>query len=397
MLEETKYADFSKKIHGQVSPTSRRPINGTIEVTRRCNLSCVHCYNNLPSGDQEARARELSLEDHKRILDELAEAGTLWILYTGGEVFLRPDFLEIFLYAKQKGFLLTLFTNGIAITESRADFLAKWRPFAVEITLYGHTQETYDRLTGVAGSFSRVRKAIDILLERGLPLKLKTVVLEENQHELAAMKDFAESLGVEFKFDAMINPRLDGSLAPLATRLDPIEVVALDLQDPRRLQAWEHFCEHFHGPAQPQGREDRLYHCGGAVNSFSINPYGELGLCGFSQGDLFDLRRGSFKEGWESFLGRVVERRVQLATKCTTCHLKSLCGMCPAYGELENGNPEKPVDFLCHVAHLRAHILELEIPPHGECEFCPGGANHELLLSELRELEAQAEAAPQKP
>ena len=397
MVNETSYAEFSKKIHGQVSPTSRRPINGTIEVTRRCNLSCVHCYNNLPAGDPEARARELSLEEHRRILDELAEAGTLWILYTGGEIFSRADFLEIYRYAKQKGFLITLFTNGMAITESRADVLAQWRPFAVEITLYGHTQETYERLTGVAGSFARVRKAIEVLLERRLPLKLKTVVLKENQHELAAMKDFAESLGVEFKFDAMINPRLDGSLAPLATRLDPTEVVALDLQDPKRLQAWDHFCEHFHGPAQPRGREDRLYHCGGAVNSFSISPYGELGLCGFSQGDLFDLRRGSFKEGWDSFLGKVVERRVQLATKCTTCHLKSLCGMCPAYGELENGDPEKPVDFLCHVAHLRAHILEIEIPPHGECEYCPGGREHNLLLSELREFKEKSEPVPQTP
>ena len=67
VVKETSYAEFSKKIHGLISPTSRRPINGTIEVTRRCNLSCVHCYNNLPPGDPEARARELTLEEHRRI------------------------------------------------------------------------------------------------------------------------------------------------------------------------------------------------------------------------------------------------------------------------------------------------------------------------------------------
>ncbi|MCD4750156.1 MAG: radical SAM protein [Thermoanaerobaculales bacterium] len=390
MLKETDYAEFSKRIHGRVSPTSRRPINGAIEVTRRCNLSCSHCYNNLPAGDPKARARELTFEEYRRIFDQLAEAGTLWVLLTGGEIFARADFLDIYRYAKQKGFLLTLFTNGMAINEARADFLAQWRPFAIEITLYGDTRETYERLTGVPGSFDRVRRAIEIVLERQLPLKLKTVVLKENRHELGAMKEFAEELGVEFKFDAMINPRLDGSLAPLATRLEPAEVVALDLEDPRRLEAWDTFCDHFHGPAQPPEREDRLYHCGGAVNSFSIDPYGNLGLCGFSQKDLFDLRGGSFKEGWDSFLGKVVERRVRTVTKCTTCHLKALCGMCPAYGELENGNPENPVDHLCHVAHLRAHMLELEISPHGECEYCPGGREYELLLSELCRLEACA-------
>ena len=389
-IKETSYTEFSGKVHGKVSPNSRSPIAGTIEVTRRCNLSCVHCYNNLPAGDPEARARELSLGEYRRILDELAEAGTLWILLTGGEVFARADFMEIYRYAKQKGFLLTLFTNGTAITEARADVLAEWRPFAIEITLYGQTEETYERLTGVAGSFDRVRRAIDVLLERGLSLSLKSVVIKENQHELQAMKDFADDLGVEFKFDAMINPRLDGSLAPLATRLDPTDVVRLDVHDSNRLEAWDQFCDHFHGPAQPPGREDRLYNCGGAVNSFSISPYGELGLCGFSTGAAFDLRQGSFEEGWKSFLGRVVERRTKTVTKCTTCHLKSLCGMCPAMGELENGDPEKPVDFLCHVAHLRAHVLGLMVPPHGGCEYCPGGSKYEQLVAELQKLDSES-------
>ncbi len=388
-IKEVKYSDFSLKVHGEVSPTSRRPISGSIELTRRCNLSCVHCYNNLPVGDARVRARELTLGEWRRVLDQLAEAGTLWILLTGGEIFARSDFLKIYRYAKEKGFLLTLFTNGMAINEARADVLAEWRPFAIEITLYGHTRETYERLTGVTGSFERVRRAIEILLERRLPLKLKTVVLKENRHELGAMKEFAENLGVEFKFDAMINPRLDGSLAPLATRLEPAEVVALDLEDPRRLEAWDAFCDHFHGPAQPEERKDRLYHCGGAVNSFSIDPYGNLGLCGFSQEDLYDLRAGTFKEGWDSFLSGIVDRRIKAETKCTACHLKSLCGMCPAFGELENGDPEQPVDFLCHVAHLRARVLELEIPPHGECDYCPGGKHSEALLEDIRRMDGE--------
>lgn len=107
--------------------------------------------------------------------------------------------------------------------------------------------------------------------------------------------------------------------------------------------------------------------------------------------DAFDLRQGSFEEGWSSFLGRVMERRTKTVTKCTTCHLKSLCGMCPAMGELENGDPEKPVDFLCHVGHLRAHILKLMIPPHGKCEYCPGGSRHDQLQAELEGFTTETE------
>ncbi len=127
------------------------PLQVSIEVTRRCPLECQHCYNNLPMGDQDARNREMTKEEHFRMLDELVEMGCFWLLYTGGEIFARKDFLEIYTYAKQKGFLITLFTNGTLINERIADYLVEWPPFAIEITLYGRTKETYEQLTQIPG------------------------------------------------------------------------------------------------------------------------------------------------------------------------------------------------------------------------------------------------------
>ena len=99
------------------------PVNGTIEVTHRCPLECAHCYNNLPVGDADARRRELSAAELCRIIDEIADAGGLWLLFTGGEIFARKDFLEIYTHAKQRGLLITLFTNGTQITAAIADHL----------------------------------------------------------------------------------------------------------------------------------------------------------------------------------------------------------------------------------------------------------------------------------
>ena len=122
----------------------RVPMQVSIEVTRRCPLECLHCYNNLPMGDIEAKRRELTKEEHFRMLDELVEMGCFWILYTGGEIFARKDFLDIYTYAKKKGFLITLFTNGTPSSTNRllADYLVEWPPvFAIEIrTLYGRTR-----------------------------------------------------------------------------------------------------------------------------------------------------------------------------------------------------------------------------------------------------------------
>src|SRR5438093_654179 len=128
-MRMSTYAEFSKQLHGAGSP-SQLPMDGSIEVTHRCPLTCAHCYNNLPMADTEARQRELSRDEHFRIADELAEAGGFWLLYTGGEIFARRDFLEIYAHARQNGLLITLFTNGTLVTPRIADALAEKRPFS---------------------------------------------------------------------------------------------------------------------------------------------------------------------------------------------------------------------------------------------------------------------------
>jgi radical SAM protein with 4Fe4S-binding SPASM domain len=369
-METLRYLDFSLGLHHRVVG-QRIPISGAIEVTSRCPLNCAHCYNNLPMNDQEARGRELTYEEHYRILDEITEAGCLWLLYTGGEIFARNDFLDIYTYAKRKGLLITLFTNGVLVDERIADYLAKWLPFSIEMTIYGCTRETYERITRAPGSYRRCMQAIQLLKERGLPLKLKTMALTINKHEIWEMKRFIEEdLGLEFKFDPMINPRIDHSQSPLAFRMTPEEIVELDLQDPKRMAEWRKFGEKFNGPVHSPEHRDELYHCGAGVHSFTIDPYGMLGVCVLSRGDAFDLRTGRFREGWESFLFNLRQKKITKYTKCVDCEIKAMCGMCPANGELENQDPEAPIDFFCQVAHLRAKALGFSIKLHGECEYC---------------------------
>src|ERR1700684_4708420 len=164
-MEQLSYGAFSAELHQRHSG-QRAPLQVSIEVTRRCPLECQHCYNNHSMVDQDARSREMTTEEHFRMLDELVEMGCFWLLYTGGEIFARKDFLEIYTYAKKKGFLITLFTNGTLINERIADHLAQYRPFAIEITLYGATRATYEAMTQIPGSYDRCMRGIRLLLER---------------------------------------------------------------------------------------------------------------------------------------------------------------------------------------------------------------------------------------
>jgi radical SAM protein with 4Fe4S-binding SPASM domain len=366
------YEEFSLNLHRRVAER-RIPICGTIELTRRCPLNCLHCYNNLPLNDPDARGKELTLEEHFRILDEISAAGCLWLLFTGGEIFAREDFWEIYFFAKRRGLVITLFTNGTLVDEEAADRLAEWRPLGVEITLYGRTKETHDRVTRVPGSYERSLRGIGLLQERGLPLKLKTMVLSVNRHEIWDLKRWTEEeVGAEFLFDAQLNPRLDGSSGPLAFRLPPEEVVSLDAGDAKRMTEWKRFAEQFVGPIPAECRED-AYQCGGGLSSFAIDPYGKLSPCLLATDDGYDLRRGSFAEGWGRFLPEVRRRKNTRVTRCTHCEIKSLCGMCPPNGVLESRDPETPVDFLCRVAHLRAQMLGIAVKPHGDCRYCKEG------------------------
>jgi len=400
-VEQLSYGTFSAGVHGHYTG-ERVPLQVAIEVTRRCPLECLHCYNNLPMSDMAARQKELSKEEHFRILDELADMGCFWILFTGGEIFARKDFLEIYTCAKQKGFLITLFTNGTIITADIADYLAEWPPFSIEITLYGRTRETYEALTAIPGSYDRCLRGIRLLKERGLPLKLKTVATSINKHEVMAMRQFAQDeLGVEFKIDGQINPRIDCSQSPLAVRLSPEEVVALDMAMPKGMSEYLRLAKHDVETPLVPARAESVYFCGGGMNSFAINAYGELGICVLSQQDTFDVRQRELTQIWQDALLKVRQQKRSLVSKCVECRIQSICGMCPANGELENGDKESPVSFLCHVAHLRAAVVGVEVPPHGDCEFCVGGVEHPALVDSARrilnkEVDVESWSGPQQ-
>ncbi len=370
-MQVADYSHFSKLV-GARSLAKRVPLEASLEVTHRCPLNCQHCYNNLPMGDRTARTSELTVGEYHRLLDEMQQAGVLWVLFTGGEIFGRRDFPEIYKAAKQRGFLITLFTNGTLITQAIADMLTEYRPFAVEITLYGATQETYEGLTQIPGSYDRCIRGIRLLLERGLPLKLKTVPTTINRHEVYEMKRMAEEdFGVEFKYDPLINPRTDCSSSPLAVRLTPEEAVALEFFDPEREAEYRRL-----GKSNGVYKSDTVYTCGGGVSAFAIDPTGKISICVIPHQEMYDWRKGTFQDAWDTFLLETRGKKKMRPTRCDACQIRPLCSTCPATAELETGDQESPVEFLCEIAHLRAYTLGLEVPGHGDCPNCKGGAQY---------------------
>jgi radical SAM protein with 4Fe4S-binding SPASM domain len=224
--------------------------------------------------------------------------------------------------------------------------------------VYGRTQGTYEQVTRVPGSHARCFRGIDLLLARGVPLVLKTSVMTLNVHELWDLKQWAESLGVTFRFDAVINARLDGGKNPVDVRLAPAEVAALDLQDGRRLSEWREFVKKYLAPPPDP---ELLFHCGAGVETFHVDPYGRMYPCMMARTRGFDLTCGSVQEGWRDFIPTVRNQKVRQDTPCRRCRLISLCGQCPAWATLEHGDQETQVDYLCDIAHRRAQALGIDL------------------------------------
>jgi len=371
-------AEFNRRTAEQ-----RVPVCGSIDLTHRCNLRCVHCYVRPRSANQELEQRELSTERLVSILDEIADAGCLYLLITGGEPLLRRDFPDVYCHAKMKGMLVTVFTNGTLISDETLALFRDLPPHQVEISLYGATAETYGKITGAPGAFEHCLGGIERLLAAGLNVRLKTVLMTLNRHELPDIERMAEELGVEFRFDPAIFPRLDGDRAPIRLRIPAEEAVEKELADEVRLRRWRDYFRR----RRDLAATDALYQCGAGLTYFHIDPYGNLRPCLMINEPAHDLRNGSFLTGWRDVMPRIRQRKARANHPCNACEKRVLCGFCPAFFALENGAADDRSEYVCEMGHARFRgITEAEMASRQ-----PGGRH--VSRREARE-EARLREAP---
>jgi MoaA/NifB/PqqE/SkfB family radical SAM enzyme len=293
--------EFGERVSQELAG-GRFPLSGQWEITCRCNLRCAMCYTDCFNTPDMLR-QELSFPEIVRIMDEIQEAGCLELCLTGGEPLARKDFLDIYTYAKQTGFLVTVFTNGTLITEKIVDHWVRYPPAMIEISFHGLTEQSFERITQGPGSYERCLEGIGLILDRHLPLTLKTTGMTLNRDEILAIKAYVERLGgdrrdpVRYKFGSDIRPRLDGSKDVYEYQLPELDVIAIEQADP------EFRTERLR---QDREAETRLGQggglCAGGHRKFHIDAYGQLQLCSSNRRQSYDLRRGSFQEGFYKVL-----------------------------------------------------------------------------------------------
>ena len=274
----------------RVASRGHVPLSVLFEVTHRCNLGCQHCYlTEGPVGRPKPIRQELSLEEIRRVFDQLAEAGTLFLTLSGGEVFMRRDFLQIVAHARSRGFSITVFTTGTLLTPETATELADLHPLSVEVSIYSARPEVHDRVTRIPGSHARSLRALRLLKERGVIILIKSPLMSLNSGEYHGIVELAEELEAGYAFDPLLIPRKDGNLAPVNLRLDREQMRAF-FSDPI-------LAREFSQPVKclPQKGEEI---CGTGRRTCLISPYGDLFPCGVHPIAAGNLREKSFHEIW---------------------------------------------------------------------------------------------------
>jgi radical SAM protein with 4Fe4S-binding SPASM domain len=293
------------------------PLFSTIELTLRCNLRCVHCYNFDRSTPQpkQATGAELTPPEIFKLIDELQEAGGLEISFSGGEALLHPHLEDFVRYARERLFAVRIKSNGMLLTPERARRLAEAGAYGVDISLYGATAATHDAFTTVKGSFERTVAGVRAGVAAGLKVGLSFCLTRGNAGEIAEMITLSDSLGVSYTLDPQLTARYDGTTSSLDHRVDAETLEAL-----------------FRGPLRPalgplECHPDKEVQCSCARTVVGISATGEVYPCIGAPVPSGNLREAGFLAVWKDSpaLNRIRGLVLDDFKDCRSCPDRPFC------------------------------------------------------------------------
>lgn len=353
---------------------TRTPANGSIELLPLCNMNCDMCYVRLGREEMEAKGRLRTADEWLEIGRQMKDSGVLFLLLTGGEPFLYPDFRRLYLELRKMGMIITINTNGTLIDEDLAEFFGKYKPRRVNITLYGTDEETYANLCHYPGGYEKTLRGIRLLREQGVDVKVGGSLARANQDDLDKLLNIGEELDIPVRVDTYMMPATRERDLPynMQSRLNPEEAARARIHALKREMGPELFPQYVRQSIEqadhPEPAEEvpgRMA-CMAGQCSFTINWQGEMRPCVI----LTEPAISVFEVGFEAAWKYIVEEthKILLNEKCSTCHMRHLCRTCAASALLETGSYDGVPDYMCRYAGESVRILreEWEKIQHGQ-------------------------------
>jgi heme b synthase len=329
------------------------------EVTRSCNLNCVHCRASSRFGPYD---QELDTGEALEVLDQIREAGTPIIILTGGEPLLRKDIFELARYGTDRGLRMVMGSNGTLITARVARSIEESGIKRVSISLDGATGESHDAFRKVRGAYDRAMKGISNLKDQGLEFQINTTITRRNLPELKEILDLAVRIGAIAHHIFLLVP------TGRAKEMSNQELSARDYEDTLHWFSRQHakVSLELKATCAPQyyrilrqeasttgqkvnaktmGLDAVTRGCLAGISYCFISHVGMVQPCGYLEIDSGDLRKTSFSQIWHnSPVFNELRDFTKYKGKCGRCEYIAVCGGCrarayEAYGDYLSEEP----------------------------------------------------------
>jgi MoaA/NifB/PqqE/SkfB family radical SAM enzyme len=324
------------------------PISAHMDVTYRCNERCVHCYL-----DHDDRG-EMTTAEIKSILDQLADAGVFFLTLSGGEPFMRKDFLEIVAHARSLMFSVKVKTNGLLIGESEAQQLQMLGVESVQISVYSHRAEVHDGITKVKGSLERTKQAIRFLRAQGLKITIANVLMTPNLGDQEGVRLLAAELDAKYTVDPTITPHIDGDMSLLKLRIPTHELQKVMHAEELVGGRVDEYCA-----PSPKADAEMLEStpCSAGHTACYISPYADVFPCVQFPLPTGNLRQQQFLDIWRDSpeMNQVRSIRLKDLSTCSGCGHVGGCSRCPGLAYME-GNMRGPSSADCEKSFARTGI-----------------------------------------
>lgn len=344
------------------------PISGTFELTPRCNLQCRMCYVRMTEAEMKPYGRELTAREWISLGRQAYEAGMLFLLLTGGEPFLRPDFLQIYEAMSLLGLSISINTNGTMLSDKVRLLLEKRPPAQLNVTLYGAKESAYQSLCGNANAFSNTMNTLRWARDMGIMLNVNATVTPWNVDLLPELEALAEEEDFRLRLTFYNFPPARREQKTEFSRLSAEEVGRMIARREHRLQGSEKITIWAQGILRSDNAAPRVpafeapegdpVRCFAGRSQFWVNWNGQMTPCGMLDVPVATPLTEGFLPAWEKI--RQETAKIRLCSDCITCKERDTCFNCPAVMRTETGSYQSRPDYMCRLNHAyREEILAI--------------------------------------
>lgn len=327
---------------------------GYMDLTLACNVKCTHCY--LP---KIRDAKEIDVDMAKRVIDEMREMGTLFMTFSGGEIFLHRQIGEVLRHARKRDMAMTLLTNGTRLTEDHLDLIEELEVETVQMTLFSLDGDIHDAITQKPGSHKNTMHSIHRLLDRGVPIKLACPILKLNRKAAFEVSAWCYERDIPVSLDMGIFACVDGDQSPINTRLSLGEAEALISEMIERDAGYRECLELRDPQRKPDGFWDDPT-CGAANDTILCTSNGDYHFCTLFRTSLGNAYEDSLDEVWNHSQQMLELRGTtwKAFPECMDCEAFRFCSMCFAKNYTNSGDHLEIDRHCCDVAFLNKRLVE---------------------------------------